>query len=196
MPRRRLKLPTCNSSSAASRPTPPRPSRPPLAHAVWKKSKLVDIKASSRVSPYIRFRQDKKLHRQALTLEKMGHGFDTPLFSNADMILDAGSRLAIIGENGAGKTTFLRCLLGQLTPNHGIVKWAENATLGYCPQDSTADFDNDLTLFEWVSQWRKPNHDDQIVRATSAACCSHQTISTRRPKSAPAARKTACCSAS
>jgi ATPase subunit of ABC transporter with duplicated ATPase domains len=82
------------------------------------------------------------------------------------MILDAGSRLAIIGENGVGKTTLLRCLLNQLTPSHGIVKWAENATLGYCPQDSTADFDNDLTLFEWVSQWRKPNHDDQIVRAT------------------------------
>jgi len=130
------------------------------------KIELVDIKASSRVSPYIRFRQDKKLHRQALTLEKMGHGFDAPLFSGADMILDAGSRLAIIGENGVGKTTLLRCLLGQLTPNHGVVKWAENATLGYCPQDSTADFDNDLTLFEWVSQWRKPNHDDQIVRAT------------------------------
>lgn len=131
------------------------------------KIQLDDIKPSSRVSPYIRFAQDKKLHRQALTLEKLGHGFDSGvLFKNASLILPAGTRLAVIGENGAGKTTFLRCLMGQLTPNSGTIKWAENATLGYCPQDSSADFDCDLNLFDWMSQWRKPHHGDQIVRAT------------------------------
>ncbi|WP_372749940.1 ABC-F family ATPase [Litorivivens sp.] len=130
------------------------------------KIQLDEIKASSRVSPYIRFKQEKKLHRQALTLENIGHGFDKPLFAKGSMILDAGSRLAIIGENGAGKTTLLRCLMDELQANEGVVKWAENATLGYCPQDSSADFDNDLNLFDWMSQWRKPSHDDQIVRAT------------------------------
>ncbi len=131
------------------------------------KIKLDDIKASSRVSPYIRFKQDKKLHRQALTLENIGHGFDDDtLFSKGNMILEAGARLAIIGENGAGKTTLLRCLMEQLKVNTGLIKWAENASLGYCPQDSTDDFECELTLFEWMSQWRKANHDDQIVRAT------------------------------
>ncbi len=131
------------------------------------KIKLDDIKASSRVSPYIRFKQDKKLHRQALILEQLGHGFDDELlFDRGDLILDAGSRLAIIGENGAGKTTLLRCLMNQLEPQKGVIKWSENASLGYCPQDSTEHFDGDLNLFEWMSQWRKPSHDDQIVRAT------------------------------
>ncbi len=128
---------------------------------------LEDIKPSSRMSPYIRFKQEKKLHRQALVLEELGHSFnDETLFTNGNMILDAGTRLAVIGENGAGKTTFLRCLLNELSASNGKIKWAENATLGYCPQDSTADFDNDLKLFDWMSQWRKPSHDDQIVRAT------------------------------
>ena len=131
------------------------------------KIKLDDIKPSSRVSPYIRFKQDKKLHRQALVLEHLGHGFDNePLFEKGSVILEAGARLAVIGENGAGKTTFLRCLMDEITANSGKVKWAENATLGYCPQDSTADFDCDLNLFDWMSQWRKARHDDQIVRAT------------------------------
>ena len=130
------------------------------------KIQLEDIKPSSRVSPYIRFKQDKKLHRQALTLEKLGHGYDEILFKNGSMILAAGTRLAIIGENGAGKTTLLRCLMGELTPKSGKLQWAENATIGYCPQDSSADFNNDLTLFDWMSQWRKPSHDDLIVRAT------------------------------
>lgn len=130
------------------------------------KIKLDDIKPSSRVSPFIRFKQDKKLHRLALTLENVGHGFDVPLFDKGNLLLEAGSRVAIIGENGAGKTTLVRCLMGELIPQKGQVKWAENATLGYCPQDSTADFDMDMTLFEWMSMWRKPSHDDQIVRAT------------------------------
>ncbi len=131
------------------------------------KIKLDDIKASSRVSPFIRFSQEKKLHRLALTLEDLGHGFEgETLFEKGNILLEAGSRLAVIGENGVGKTTFLRCLMNELEANHGTIQWAENATLGYCPQDSNADFDNDLKLYDWMSQWRKPKHDDQAVRAT------------------------------
>ncbi len=131
------------------------------------KIKLDDIKASSRMSPFIRFSQDKKLHRLALTLEDLGHGFEEEtLFDKGNILLEAGARLAIIGENGVGKTTFLRCLVNDLKANNGTIQWAENATLGYCPQDSTADFDNDLKLYDWMSRWRKPKHDDQAVRAT------------------------------
>lgn len=82
------------------------------------------------------------------------------------MTLEAGTRLAVIGKNGAGKTTFLRCLMNELKADSGIIKWAENATLGYFPQDSVAEFNSDLNLYDWMSQWRKPRHDDQIVRAT------------------------------
>ena len=131
------------------------------------KIELEEIKPSSRVSPYIRFTQDKKLHRQALVLEKLGHSFDDEtLFENGNIILAAGTRLAIIGENGAGKTTLLKCLIGELKPKKGKLQWAESATLGYCPQDSTKDFACELTLFDWMSQWQTPKHDDQIVRAT------------------------------
>ena len=131
------------------------------------KIELEEIKPSSRMSPFIRFKQDKKLYRLALELQNIGHGFEgVELFSKASFMIEAGSRVAIIGENGAGKTTLLRCLMGQLQPNQGLVKWAENASIGYCPQDTTAEFAEDLTLFEWLSQWRLPRHDDQIVRAT------------------------------
>ena len=131
------------------------------------KIELADIKPSSRVSPFIRFTQVKKLHREAVTIEDLGHGFDDgPLFDHSSMILNAGTKLAVIGENGSGKTTFLRCLMSQLKPNHGSIQWAENATLGYCPQDASSDFDVDMTLFDWMSQWRKPSHNDQVVRMT------------------------------
>ncbi|CAD5287720.1 putative transporter fused subunits of ABC superfamily: ATP-binding components [Alteromonas sp. 38] len=129
------------------------------------KIELAEVKASSRRKPYIVFEQHKKLHRLAITLEDVGHGYpDLPLFNNANLLLEAGSRLAIIGENGAGKTTLLKCLVDELSPEHGTIKWAENAAIGYIPQDSTKDFDCDLSLFDWMSQWRLPKHDDLQVR--------------------------------
>lgn len=130
------------------------------------KIQLADIKRSSRVSPYIRFTQEKKLFRQALTVENLSMGFEgESLFSKGNLMLEAGARLAIIGENGVGKTTLLRCLLSELQPTAGKLQWSENAAIGYCPQDNTRDFDNNFTLFDWMTQWRKPSHGDQAVRA-------------------------------
>ncbi|SHK22643.1 ATPase components of ABC transporters with duplicated ATPase domains [Marinobacter antarcticus] len=130
------------------------------------KIKLDEVKSSSRVTPSISMKQHKKLHRQALILDKLSHGFDNqPLFSDGDLILEAGAKLAVIGENGVGKTTFLRCLMEEITANSGEIKWAENAVVAYCPQDSTADFDCDLNLFDWLAQWRTPKHDDLMIRA-------------------------------
>ena len=73
--------------------------------------------------------------------------------------------MAVLGENGSGKTTLLRCMMEQLKANGGVVKWSENAVIGYCPQDNTTDFDTDLSLFDWMSQWRTIKHDDLKVRA-------------------------------
>ena len=129
------------------------------------KIKLDEVKSSSRMTPSISLKQAKKLHRQTLVLENLAHGFgDEVLFKGGNMILEAGAKLAIIGENGVGKTTLLRCLMNELSPDQGEIKWAENATVGYCPQDSTADFDCNLNLFDWMSQWRTPKHDDLMVR--------------------------------
>ncbi|MCP4323623.1 MAG: ABC-F family ATPase [Alteromonadales bacterium] len=129
------------------------------------KIKLDDVKSSSRMTPSLSFAPGKKMHRQALVLENLGHGFDGEvLFQNGDIILEAGAKLAIIGENGVGKTTFLRCLMNELQNNEGIVKWSDNATIGYCPQDSGKLFENELTIMDWMSQWRRPCHNDLMVR--------------------------------
>jgi len=126
---------------------------------------LDEVKASSRRTPYLGYSQAKKLHRQAVVIEDLAHGFDgETLFRDGNLILEAGARLAVIGENGTGKTTLLRCLLGELEFNQGRIKWAENASLAYCPQDNSADFDSELSVFDWMSQWRKPKHDEQAVR--------------------------------
>ena len=131
------------------------------------KIKLEDIKPSSRVNPFIRFDQDRKLYRLALEVEGLAQGYDgTPLFSGLDLIIEVGERVAIIGPNGIGKSTLLRTLVGEMKPQDGAVKWSENASIGYFAQDHAADFAMDLNLFDWMSRWKQAGDDEQAVRAT------------------------------
>lgn len=129
------------------------------------KIKLDEVKASSRQNPFIRFEQDKKLFRNALELEAVTKGFDNgPLFSKLNMLLEVGEKLAILGPNGIGKTTLLKTLVGDLLPDSGAVKWSENARIGYYAQDHAHDFSDDLSVFDWMSQWKQEGDDEQAVR--------------------------------
>jgi ATPase subunit of ABC transporter with duplicated ATPase domains len=131
------------------------------------KIKVEDIKPSSRQYPFIRFEYDdrEKLHRNAVELEKLSHGFDKPLFNDFSIMVEAGEKIAIIGENGVGKTTLLRCLAGDLQPNHGRVKWAEKAKIGYFAQDHEYEFENGESLFDWMTRFTQAGDDDQVVRS-------------------------------
>jgi ATPase subunit of ABC transporter with duplicated ATPase domains len=130
------------------------------------KIKLEDVKPSSRVNPFIRFNQDKKLYRLALDVEDLSKGYgEAPLFAGLKLTVEVGERVAIIGPNGIGKTTLLRTLVGELPPDSGEVKWSENASIGYFAQDHAADFEENLNLFDWMSQWKREGDDEQAVRA-------------------------------
>lgn len=130
------------------------------------KIKLEEVKASSRQNPFIRFEQDKKLFRNALEVEGLTKGFDNgPLFKNLNLLLEVGEKLAVLGTNGVGKSTLLKTLVGDLQPDSGTVKWSENARIGYYAQDHEYEFENDLTVFEWMSQWKQEGDDEQAVRS-------------------------------
>lgn len=130
------------------------------------KIKLEEVKASSRQNPFIRFEQDKKLFRNALVVENLTKGFDNgPLFKNLNLMVEVGEKVAILGTNGIGKTTLLKTLMGELVPEQGDIKWSENANIGYYAQDHEYEFDEDLTVFDWMSQWKQPTDDEQAVRS-------------------------------
>ncbi len=121
------------------------------------KLRVEDVKPSSRQYPFIRFEYDERdrLHRLALEVEGLGFGYEAanPVIRDFSIALDAGDKLAVIGENGVGKTTLLRLLMGELTPQAGAVKWAEKARLGYFAQDHAADFASEQNLTDWIGEW-------------------------------------------
>jgi ATPase subunit of ABC transporter with duplicated ATPase domains len=128
---------------------------------------LEDIKPSSRVSPYIRFNQDKKLYRQALEVEGLSKGYGAkPVFEKLNLQVEVGERVAIIGASGIGKTTLLRTLMGDIEKDCGKLRWSENADIGYFAQEHTDDFREDLSLYDWIAQWAKKQDDEQVIRGT------------------------------
>ncbi len=133
------------------------------------KIKIEEVRPSSRQNPYIRFEQAKKLYRSAVTVEGLGFrypGAEADVFSDLSFTIEAEQRVAIIGPNGIGKTTLMRCLAGDLTPSRGRISWVENAMPGYMPQDPQAEFEAKTDLFSWMSTWTGKADDDQLVRAT------------------------------
>lgn len=129
------------------------------------KLSIEKMKPSSRVNPYIRFELEKKLFRNAAEISGLQGGYDdNTVIRKMDIMIEAGEKVAVIGPNGIGKSTFVKMLAGDLQPSQGEIKWAENASLGYFAQDHEEDFNTSTTILDWMTQWGNENHDEQEIR--------------------------------
>lgn len=132
----------------------------------------VEVRPSSRQNPYIRFEQKKQLFRQAVHVQSISKSFDglaKPVINKFSLMVEAGEKIAIVGPNGAGKSTLLKSIAGAavsgMNPDSGENKWAENADIGYMPQDVYPDFEQDVTLTDWIGRFTQEGDDDQAVRS-------------------------------
>jgi ATPase subunit of ABC transporter with duplicated ATPase domains len=140
------------------------------------KLKPEDVKPSSRQYPWIRFEYDdkQKLHRQAVEVENLTFAYpggERKIFDNVTFTIHAGEKIAIIGENGVGKTTLLKLLMGELQPSYGVLKWAEKANPGYYAQDHSAEFAGTESLTEWIVGYARASVEEggdleTLVRGT------------------------------
>ena len=129
------------------------------------KLKPEDVKPSSRQYPWIRFEYDEKLklHRQAVEIENLSfayEGSDRKIFNNLTLTINGGEKIAVIGENGVGKTTLLKLLMGELQPQYGTIKWAEKARNGYYAQDHSAEFAGEQSLTDWIAGYARATIED------------------------------------
>ncbi|MGQ4277259.1 ABC-F family ATPase [Pseudidiomarina sp. E22-M8] len=129
------------------------------------KIQLSEVKASSRVSPFIRFEQEKKLYRLALEMQGVTKSFDdVKVLKDLNAMIEVGEKVAILGANGIGKTTLLKSLVGEHNLDDGLIKWSENVSIGYYAQDHADWFKGKINVFDWMSQWKQPHHDEQAIR--------------------------------
>lgn len=127
---------------------------------------LDEIKPSTRQTPFIRFEQEKKLYRIALEVKELSKSYDEKVFSNLNLQVEVGERIAVIGPNGIGKSTLLKCLYGDTNTDAGSIKWSENNNIGYYAQDHAHEFEQDKPLLDWMGQWGSEGDDEQVIRGT------------------------------
>lgn len=130
------------------------------------KIELDDIKPSSRISPYIIFNQNKELFRNILEVQNLSKSFDKEqVLNDINLIIEKGQRVAIIGQNGIGKTTLLKTLLGEFDADGGKTKWSENANIGYYAQDNSKEFEEEMNVLDWMTQYKNEKDDIQAMRS-------------------------------
>ncbi len=77
---------------------------------------------------------------------------DRPVASEINIEVDHGSRAAIVGDNGQGKTTFLRSLVDSLAPLKGEVRWGHGCKVGVYAQHVYTSLPDKQTVFEYLEQ--------------------------------------------
>ncbi|HNY32055.1 MAG TPA: ATP-binding cassette domain-containing protein [Fibrobacteria bacterium] len=130
------------------------------------KEDMVELRPSSRVAPRPVLKIEKPCGRQVVGIKdlKMGFEADKPLYSNLNIDIVNGEKVAIIGVNGVGKTTLLKLLMEQLQPVSGSIAWGQSAVKSYFPQDPFELLDPEMTAFDWLYQFR-PSWSQQEIRA-------------------------------
>ena len=132
-----------------------------------KKIKLDEVKKSSRVYPFIQFNSDKKVYNSALEVDKLNKSFDNlDVIKKFSINIESGDRIAIIGNNGIGKTTLLRCIMNDLNIDSGKIVWNKNVNIGYFAQNHNEEFKYDISLIDWMSKWAQKGDDMQMIRGT------------------------------
>ena len=128
------------------------------------KIQLDEIRPSSRKYPYIDFRPDREIGNEVLTVEGISKTINgEKILDNISFIMGHNDKIAFVGGNELAKTTLFSILMGEMEPDEGSYKWGVTTSQAYFPKDSTKEFDNDLTIADWLMGY-SPVKDITYVR--------------------------------
>lgn len=128
------------------------------------KIELDTIRPSSRKYPYIDFRPEREIGNEVLTVENLSKTIDgEKVLDHISFILNHEDKIAFVGSNELAITTLFRILSGELEPDEGSYKWGVTTSQAYFPKDNTQEFNNDLTITDWLTGY-SPVKDVTYVR--------------------------------
>ena len=118
------------------------------------KIQLDDMRPSSRKYPYIDFRPNREIGNEVLMVENLSKTIDgVKVLDNISFTLGHDDKVAFVGANEQAITTLVKILVGEMEPDEGNYKWGVTTSQAYFPKDNTAEFDNDLTITDWLTQY-------------------------------------------
>ncbi|MCJ7848141.1 ATP-binding cassette domain-containing protein [Blautia sp. NSJ-175] len=118
------------------------------------KIQLDEMRPSSRKYPYIDFRPNREIGNEVLMVDGLSKTIDgVKVLDNISFTLGHDDKVAFVGGNEQAKTVLFRILMGEMEPDEGTYKWGVTTSQTYFPKDNTAEFDNDLTIADWLTQY-------------------------------------------
>ncbi|MFZ9887983.1 MAG: ABC-F family ATP-binding cassette domain-containing protein [Myxococcota bacterium] len=112
---------------------------------------IEDLPQSSRRHPRFQFPQRRPSGREVLEVTGVGKSYgERRVLSGVDLLVRRGERIAIIGENGVGKSTLLKVLVGEVTADTGSTRWGHETWQGYFPQDHAGLIGTEGNVQSWL----------------------------------------------
>jgi len=128
------------------------------------KIELDEIKPSSRKYPYIDFRPDREIGNEVLTVEHLSKTVNgEKVLDDVSFVMGHNDKIAFVGGQELAKTTLFQILMGEIEPDEGSFKWGVTTSQAYFPKDNTEEFNNDLTITDWLTGY-SPVKDVTYVR--------------------------------
>ena len=118
------------------------------------KIQLDEMRPSSRKYPYIDFRPNREIGNEVLMVEGLSKTVDgVKVLDNLSFTLGREDKVAFVGGNEQAKSVLFKILMGEMEPDEGTYKWGVTTSQSYFPKDNTLEFDNDLTIADWLTQY-------------------------------------------
>jgi ATPase subunit of ABC transporter with duplicated ATPase domains len=130
------------------------------------KIELPDIKHTSRAWPHFHFKPNRQPGKLVLRVKQLGKEFQNKkLFYNLNFEISRGEKVAIIGENGIGKSTLIKILLGKIQSTQGQYEWGHETYPSYFSQDHHDLLNQHLSVLQWLGEM-VGNVSEQQIRKT------------------------------
>ena len=118
------------------------------------KIELEEIKPSSRKYPFIDFRPNREIGNEVLTVQHLSKTVDgVKILDDITFTVGREDKIAFVGPKTQATTMLFKILAGEEEPDEGEYKWGVTTSQGYFPKDNTKEFDNDLVIVDWLTQF-------------------------------------------
>lgn len=122
---------------------------------------LEDIQPSSRRYPFVGFKPEREIGNDLLQVDNVSVTIDgKKILDNISFTLNKDDKVAFIANNDITTTTLFKVIMGEITPDTGSVRWGVTTSQAYLPKDTTKEFDNELTIVDWLRQYASKEDDD------------------------------------
>ncbi len=119
------------------------------------KLELIEVDEEDTSSLRLRFPPSPRSGQYPVIVEGVGKAFGPKrIFSNANMTIERGDKVAFVGRNGEGKSTMVKCIMGELE-HEGNLQLGHNVQIGYFAQNQASLLDGELTVFQTIDDVAK-----------------------------------------